>query len=99
MTNRYSILIKKSEDDWLTWLYFTEASKALSGAAFKVYIYLYAGGSDDIIYYSPKRLQDDMGISNSSAHRAFNELVTNHYLTATKKENFYIFTPMQVKQF
>lgn len=90
MRNCYSILIQKTNNSWLEWDDFSTASKNLSSSALRVYIFLCAEENLKVIRYSPKILQEELGISESSSHRAFKELVEKGYLSKDC-DSFYIF--------
>ena len=92
MENNYSIVIRKNRLKWLEWSEFTKACKNLTSSALKVYIFLCAEEDDSEVIYSPKKLQEDLGISTSSSHRAFSELREKGYLKE-KGKNYYFFFP------
>ena len=66
-----------------------KARTLLNGASFKIYTILYFECAG-IIPFSPQYIQDNFGISKSSAHRAFAELQEKGYI-AHVSDNYYIF--------
>ena len=72
-----------------------EASRSLTGAAFKVYVYLTMMGTQYDFKYSPKKLVEELGVSLSSVHNAFTELVAKKFLKE-RYENHYIFNSTKI---
>lgn len=85
---------KKYEDNFLQvgndeW---QEAARVLSGSAFKLYLYM-AGNKDGFdMALSQKAVEDAIGLSKNTYHRAVEELQEKGYMTR-KQGNIYAFTP------
>ena len=74
-----------SIDEW------QEAARELSDSAFKLYLYLGANNNGFKIALSQKAVQDAIGLSKSSYHRAVDELIERGYLISDKHNNEYVF--------
>ena len=67
-----------------------EASRNLSGAAFKLYIYLLQEENNTEISYRPAWLKELLGLSINSIHSGFSQLFERGYLEK-KSDDFFIF--------
>lgn len=86
------IFFSKNTDEWNpNYLCYSEASRALNGAAFKVYVLLkgyYDDGYEDY-NLSPTAFSEEFGISDTSVYRGIKELQDKGYLK--KNEDSYYF--------
>ena len=57
------------------------AAKNLSAATFKVYLYLASNANGFDLALSPQAIEEQIGVSKSSYHRAIKELTDNGYIT------------------
>lgn len=64
-----------------------QACRSLTGSGFKLYIYLNTFVNEEDLF-SPRACQQDTGLSISSIHRAFKELIDKNYLIKVKERTF-----------
>ena len=78
----------------ITWESVMNASKKLSGSAFKLWFYLLKWSGTEKLFFSPVAADSEFGISNTSARRAFTEMEQAGYIIKEDdKVNSYIFIP------
>lgn len=73
------------------------AARNLNGSAFKLYIYLLSNQDGFTKDYSPQHFENIYGVSNSSAKRAFQELIEAGYIEYNNKNNYNFNEVPQVK--
>ena len=84
-------MIRIDNDNFLTrYGDIMEASRNLSGAAFKLYIYLLQEENNTEISFRPVWLKELLGLSINSIHSAFSQLLERDYLEK-KSDGFFIF--------
>jgi len=87
MKNQYTLII--DNNNFLTqYIDILTASKELSGAAFKMYIYLCQEENNSEINFSPTKIKDDLGIAIGSIHNGFRQLFEKGYLEKIKDDIF-----------
>jgi len=78
----------------ITWDSVMNASKKLSGSAFKLWFYLLKWSGTERLFFSPVAADNEFGISNTSARRAFTEMEEHGFIIKEEgKVNSYIFIP------
>lgn len=76
------------------WKYKKAAMKKLTGNGYKLWDYLYSWAGADSFDFSPKRITDEIGISDKGIRLARQELERFSCLKLEEgKNNVYIFTP------
>lgn len=87
--NVYTIIAPKAVPPFLQIpiKYLTKASKDLSGAGFKLYIYFASNKSGFNLEMWPVDIEKNMGITRASIYRALEELRSKRYIV---DKNFYV---------
>lgn len=87
--NVYTIIAPKAVPPFLQIpiKYFTKASKDLSGAGFKLYIYFASNKSGFNLEMWPVDIEKNMGITRATIYRALEELKSKRYIV---DKNFYV---------
>lgn len=79
---------------WVYWKYKKAAMKKLTGNGYKLWEYLYSWAGKGEFSLSPKRIIDEIGISDKGIRNARQELEKFGCLSlAPDHTNLYIFTP------
>ena len=79
---------------WIYWKYKKAAMKKLTGNGYKLWEYLYSWAGKKEFDLSPKRITEEIGISDKGIRLARKELEENNCLSLEEgKQNIYIFTP------
>lgn len=91
MNTKYNIFITDHEEDWITYLNITEASRNLNGVAFKLYIYFMLQEPNTTIQFSPSVFVNEFGGGTTSVRRAMQELIQANYLKPEDNNTFSFF--------
>ena len=79
---------------WVYWKYKKTAMKKLTGNGYKLWEYLYSWAGKKEFDLSPKRITEEIGISDKGIRLARKELEDNKCLFLEEgKHNVYIFSP------
>ena len=79
---------------WVYWKYKKAAMKKLTGNGYKLWDYLYSWAGANSFDFSPKKITDEIGISDKGIRLARQELERFNCLKLEEgKNNIYIFTP------
>ena len=79
---------------WVMWKYKKAAMKKLTGNGYKLWEYMFSWAGNGKFDLSPKRITEEIGISDKGIRLARKELEDNGCLKLEEgKSNIYIFTP------
>jgi len=79
---------------WVLWKYKKAAMKKLTGNGYKLWEYMFSWAGNGKFDLSPKRISEEIGISDKGIRLARKELEDNGCLKLEEgKTNIYIFTP------
>lgn len=79
---------------WIMWKYKKAAMKKLTGNGYKLWEYMFSWAGNGQFDLSPKRISEEIGISDKGIRLARKELEDNGCLKLEEdKNNIYIFTP------
>ena len=79
---------------WVMWKYKKAAMKKLTGNGYKLWEYMFSWAGNGKFDLSPKRITEEIGISDKGIRLARKELEDNGCLKLEEgKSNIYVFTP------
>ena len=82
---------------WVFWKYKKAAMKKLTGNGYKLWEYMYSWAGNGHFDFSPKRITEEIGISDKGIRLARKELENLGCLTLEDgKSNTYIFNPSAI---
>ena len=82
---------------WVYWKYKKAAMKKLTGNGYKLWEYMYSWAGNGKFDLSPKKISEEIGISDKGLRNARNELEDFKCLyRAPEKQNIYIFNPAAI---
>ena len=82
---------------WIMWKYKKAAMKKLTGNGYKLWEYMYSWAGNGQFDLSPKRINEEIGISDKGLRLARKELEDHGCLKLEEnKLNTYIFTPSAI---